>query len=82
MVGIARGEDLRFGFEAAKGARVNDAVAVAGVGGAIGMVGFGKRRPRESETCMAYGAREDSREEGAAMRGFYDREWRGGKMDW
>ena len=40
MVGIARGEDLRFGFQAAKGARVNYAVAVAGIGGAIGMVGF------------------------------------------
>ena len=28
MVGIARGEDLGFGFQAAKSARVNDAVAV------------------------------------------------------
>ena len=38
MVGIARGEDLRFGFEAAESARMDDAVAVTRVIVAIGML--------------------------------------------
>ena len=37
MIGIARGEDLGFGFEAAKGARVDDAIAIARVIVSIGM---------------------------------------------
>src|SRR5579875_4079205 len=41
MIGEARGEDLRFGFEAAEGARMNDAIAVACIVVAIGMRGFG-----------------------------------------
>ena len=38
VIGIARGEDLRFGFEAAESARMDDAVAVARVIVAIGML--------------------------------------------
>ena len=41
VIGIARGEDLRFGFQASKGARVNDAIAVARVLAAIRVAGFG-----------------------------------------
>ena len=41
MIGVARGEDLRFGFEAAEGAGMNDAVAVARVVVAIGMLRLG-----------------------------------------
>ena len=41
MIGITSGEDLRFGFEAAKSARMNDAVAVARVFPAIGVRRFG-----------------------------------------
>src|SRR5579862_41366 len=41
MVGKAGREDLRFGFQAAEGAGVNDAIAVALEGVAIGMIGFG-----------------------------------------
>jgi hypothetical protein len=37
MIGIARGENLRLGFESAEGARVNDAIAVASVVIAIRM---------------------------------------------
>jgi hypothetical protein len=40
MVGVARGEDLRFGFEAAKRAGMNDAVAVSRVVAAVGMRGL------------------------------------------
>ena len=40
MVGVARGENLRFRFQAAKGARMNDAVAVARKFSAIGMSCF------------------------------------------
>ncbi len=42
MVGVARGEDLCFGFEAAEGAGMDDAVAVARVVTAIGMRGLRK----------------------------------------
>jgi hypothetical protein len=42
MVGIAGSEDLRFGFEAAKSARMDDAVAVAGIFGAVAMARFMK----------------------------------------
>src|SRR5262245_35993727 len=42
MIGIARGENLRFGFKAAEGARMNDAIAVTRVFGAIGMARLGK----------------------------------------
>src|ERR1700679_3669376 len=38
MIGVARGEDLRLGFEAAESAGVDDAVAVAGVIVAIGVL--------------------------------------------
>lgn len=38
MIGVARGENLRFGFQAAEGAGVNYAVAVAGVIFAIRML--------------------------------------------
>ena len=41
MVGVARGEDLRFGFEAAKGSRMNYAVAVARIIIAIRVGWFG-----------------------------------------
>ena len=41
MIGVTCGEDLSLGFEAAKGARVDDAVAVAGVLGAIRMAKLG-----------------------------------------
>jgi len=37
MVGVARGENLRFRFQAAKGARMNDAVPVARIFPALGM---------------------------------------------
>ena len=40
MIGIADGEDLGLGFEAAEGARMNDAVAIARVFAAIGMRRF------------------------------------------
>src|SRR5215831_19672583 len=42
MIGEARGEDLRFGFEAAKGTGMDDAVAVARVVVTIRMRRFGK----------------------------------------
>ncbi len=42
MVGKAGGEYLGLGFESAKGARMNDAVAIAGVLAAIGMWRFRK----------------------------------------
>jgi hypothetical protein len=42
VVGVAAGENLRFGFEAAKGASVNDAVAVALEVVAVGMNCFGE----------------------------------------
>ena len=54
MIGIARGEDLRFGFQAAESARMDDAVAVARVIVAIGMLavpGSGGRAMRR--TSMA-----------------------------
>ncbi len=53
VVGVAAGEDLRFGFEAAEGAGMDDAVAVALEVVAVGMRGSGKRRPRELATCTA-----------------------------
>lgn len=37
VIGVTDGEDLRFGFEAAEGTRMNDAVAVARVFGTVGM---------------------------------------------
>src|ERR1700723_354871 len=48
MIGVARGEDLRLGFEAAESAGVDDAVAVAGVIVAIGML-----RLREAAAASA-----------------------------
>ena len=41
VIGVAGGEDLRFGFEAAEGARMDDAVAVAGVIVAVRMLRLG-----------------------------------------
>ena len=41
MIGVARGEDLRFGFQAAERARMDYAIAVAGVIVAVGMRRFG-----------------------------------------
>ena len=41
MIGIARGENLRLGFQSAEGARVDDAVTIAGVVIAIRMRKFG-----------------------------------------
>ena len=40
VIGITGGEDLRFGLEPAKSTRVNDAVAIACVLGAIRMARF------------------------------------------
>jgi hypothetical protein len=40
MIGIADREDLSLGFKAAEGARMNDAVAIAGVFTAVGMRRF------------------------------------------
>lgn len=40
MIGIAHGEDLRLGFQAAKGPGMNDAIAIAGVFASVGMLGF------------------------------------------
>ena len=40
MIGVADREDLRLGFEAAEGARMNDAVAIARVFAAVGMRWF------------------------------------------
>jgi hypothetical protein len=37
VIGIPDGEDLRLSFEAAEGAGVNDAVAVARIFAAVGM---------------------------------------------
>src|SRR5205085_10859820 len=45
MIGIACGEDLRFGFEAAKGTAMNDAVAVPRIGAAVGMLWLRKTAP-------------------------------------
>ncbi len=42
VVGVAAGEDLRLGFQAAESAGVNDAVAVALEIVAVGMRGFGE----------------------------------------
>ena len=42
MVGVAAGEHLRLGFEAAESASVNDAVAIALEIVAVGMRGFGE----------------------------------------
>ena len=42
VVGVAAGEDLRLGFEAAEGAGVDDAVAIALKVVAVGMRGFGE----------------------------------------
>jgi len=41
VIGVANGEDLGFGFEAAESAGVDDAVAIAGKFAAIGMRRFG-----------------------------------------
>jgi hypothetical protein len=41
VIRISGGEDLRFRFEAAKGARMNDAIAVAGIFPAIWVRLFG-----------------------------------------
>src|SRR5882724_1756706 len=38
VVGIARGENLRLGFEAPEGSRVNDAVAISRISAAVGML--------------------------------------------
>src|SRR6266849_5459202 len=38
VIGIARGENLRLGFEAPEGSGVNDAVAIARVNAAVGML--------------------------------------------
>src|SRR5882762_3107676 len=38
MVGIARGEHLRLGFETPEGPRVDDAVAISRISAAVGMV--------------------------------------------
>ena len=50
MIGKAGGEDLGLGFQAAEGARVDDAVAIALEGVAVRMLGFrdsgGRGRPR------------------------------------
>ena len=46
MVGVAAGEDLRLGFEAAEGAGVDDAVAVA-----LKVVAVGMRRFREAASA-------------------------------
>ncbi len=48
VIGVARGEDLRFGFEAAEGAGMDHAVAVARVIVAIGML-----RLREAAAARA-----------------------------
>lgn len=40
MIGIADGEDLRFGFQTAEGARMNDAVAIPRVFAAVEMRWF------------------------------------------
>ncbi len=42
VVGVAAGENLRLGFEAAEGAGVNDAVAVALKVVAVGVRGLGE----------------------------------------
>src|SRR5258708_12188620 len=45
MVRVARGENLRLGFQAAKSARMNDAVAVTRVGTAVRMGRLGIAPP-------------------------------------
>src|ERR1700733_4313717 len=45
MVGVASGENLRLGFQTAKGARVNYAIAIASVVVAVRMLRFGKAAP-------------------------------------
>jgi hypothetical protein len=42
VVGVAAGEDLRLGFEAAEGASMNDAIAIALKVVAVGMRGLRK----------------------------------------
>ena len=46
MVGVAAGENLRLGFETAKGAGVNDAVAVA-----LKVIAVGMRRFRKATSA-------------------------------
>src|SRR5262249_19659157 len=45
VVGVTRREDLGLGFEAAKSSRVDDAVAIASVFGAVRMARFGVATP-------------------------------------
>ena len=49
VVGVAAGEDLRLGFEAAEGAGVNDAVAVA-----LEVVAVGMRRLGEAASAGVF----------------------------
>ena len=49
VVGIAAGEDLRLGFEAAKGAGMNDAVAIA-----LKVVAVRMRRLREAASAGVF----------------------------
>ena len=53
VVGVASGKDLRLVLEPPKGTGVDDAVAIALKGVAVGMRGSGWRRPRESSTWTA-----------------------------
>ena len=60
MIGVTDGEDLRLGLEAAEGARVDDAVAVARVHATVGMRGLQDsgvrvRVPRASPTARLWG---------------------------
>jgi len=52
-------EHLRLGFEAAKRARMDNAVRSRWKVVAVGCAGSGKRRPRESSTCTAYDQHEE-----------------------
>src|ERR1700747_3745562 len=55
VVGIASGEDLCFSFQAAKGARVHNAVAVARVSATVRMGRLGKAPP--ARNLFAHGPR-------------------------
>ena len=49
VVGVAAGEDLRLGFQPAKGAGMNDAIAVA-----LKVVAVGMRRSREAASAGVF----------------------------
>jgi len=56
MVGIARGEYLGFGFEAAEGPRMNNSITVASVATAVRVSGFRIAPAADCSAGIAQGA--------------------------